>query len=83
MAGTIQRGWRGFKFRRTLHGESMDLWNNLKGRRDEVEMGNGTDRVEWTLSAGKKFYVKSLYRKVKSEDCKFPHTQNVEGKSSC
>lgn len=33
-----QKGWHDFKFRRTLYGETLDLWNNLILRCEEVEM---------------------------------------------
>lgn len=35
-------------------------------------MGTGKDKLEWTLTADKKFTVKSLYRKLIEVDYDFP-----------
>ena len=64
MAEAIQKGWHGFTFRRTLHGETLDLWNSLKSRCEGVNMQWGRDKVIWTLTADHKFSVGSLYRKI-------------------
>ena len=58
VAEAIRKGWHDFKPRRTLHGETLDNWSNLKARCQQIEMSDGQDRVEWTLS------VKSIYRKL-------------------
>jgi hypothetical protein len=69
----IQKGWQGFKFRRTLHGETLELWESLKGRCEEVTMQGGRDKITWTLTADHKFSVGSLYRKIITLGLKFPH----------
>ena len=33
--------------------------------------GGGKDKVEWTLTRDRKFSVKSLYRKLITEECDF------------
>ena len=68
----IQKGWHGFKFRRTLHGETLGLWNCLKKRCEEIQMQGGADKVLWTLTADHKFSVGSLYRKLIAVGIKFP-----------
>lgn len=65
-------GGEGFKFRRTLHGDSLDLWNNLKTRCEEIYMVVDKDMVERSLSADKKFSVKCLYRELIVVECYFP-----------
>jgi hypothetical protein len=68
----IPKEWQGFRFRRTLSGETLELWNSLKDRCEEVEMGEGRDTIEWTLTADKKFSVKTLYREMVTENCNYP-----------
>lgn len=41
MAEAIQKGWEGFRFRRNLHGETLELWRNLKMRCERVERDLG------------------------------------------
>lgn len=49
----LQKGWGGFTFRRTLYGESLEMWRNLKLRCEEIEMREGKDCIEWSLTRGK------------------------------
>lgn len=72
VAEALSKGWQGLKFHRTLYVETLDLWNNLRMRCEEVEMGIGKDQVEWTLTADKKIYVTFLYRKLVENDCNLP-----------
>ena len=41
----IQKGWKGFKFRRTLHEETLELWNALKSRCEKIKMNEGKDKI--------------------------------------
>lgn len=60
VAEALQKGWGGFKFRRTLYGDSLGQWKNLKLRCEEIEMRSGKDQVEWSLTGDKKFSVRTL-----------------------
>lgn len=73
MAEALQKGWDGFRFRRTLHGETLVLWRNLKLRCERIEMGFGKAKLKWNLTTDNSFTVKSLYRKLIEANCKFPH----------
>ncbi|XP_037427211.1 uncharacterized protein LOC119292489 [Triticum dicoccoides] len=68
----IQKGWGGFKFRRTLHGETLGLWNCLKKRCEEIHLQGGADQVLWTPTVDHKFSVGSLYRKLIAVGINFP-----------
>ena len=68
----IQKGWHEFRFRRTLHGETVELWNSLKKRCEEIQMLGREDKILWTLTADHKFSVGSLYRKLVASVLKFP-----------
>ena len=68
----IQKGWKGFRFRRTLHGETLGLWNALQSRCETIKMNGGKDKIEWTLTADKRFSVKSLYKELITSGIKFP-----------
>ena len=48
------------------------MWSNLKKKCEDIEMGSGRDKVEWTLTSDKKIFVKFLYIKMVAEDCNFP-----------
>ena len=72
VAETLQKGWGGFIFRRTLYGDSLEPWKNHKLRCEEIEMRSGKVQVEWSLTRDKKFSVKILYRKLIALDCNFP-----------
>ena len=72
VAEAIQKGWQDFRFRRTLYGETLGLWNSLKSRCEEVTMGGGKDKIKWTLTSDHKFTVGSLYSKIITLGLKFP-----------
>ena len=72
MAEAIQKGWQGFRFRRTLHGETLGLWNNLRSRSEDIEMKGGKDKITWSLNANGIFTVKSLYKKMVDDGLRFP-----------
>ena len=72
MAEAIQKGWRGFRFRRTLYGDTLGLWNSLKSRCEEIEMKGGNDKILWSLNANVKFIVKSFYRKLVADGLRYP-----------
>ncbi|EMS65676.1 hypothetical protein TRIUR3_14928 [Triticum urartu] len=38
VAEAVKKSWDGFRFRRMLHGETLELWRNLKQRCERVEM---------------------------------------------
>lgn len=45
------QGWDGIKFRRTLHGDKLRDWNNIKQTSDEIQLdGNTDDTLWWTLT---------------------------------
>lgn len=71
VAEAIEIGWDNFSFRRTLYGENLDLWNNLKERCEEITMYGGKDEVRWMLTADRKFTVKSLYMFLIKINCGF------------
>lgn len=50
VAEAIEKGWHNFSFRKTLYGESLDLWDNLKERCEEVIMHGGKDEPLWMLA---------------------------------
>lgn len=72
VAEVLNMGWQGFRFRRTLHGETLELWRSLKDRCEDIKMGVGRDRVEWTLTGDKNFSTKSLYRKLVTDEYTYP-----------
>ena len=72
VAEAIEKGWSGFRFRRTLHGETLELWESLIKRCETIEMGQGRDKVEWPLTANNFVSTKSLYRKQITEECNYP-----------
>lgn len=73
VANAVAKGWERFSFRRTLLGESLELWNSLKARCEEIQMHGGRDRVKWMLTADRQFTVKSLYDHLIKNDCGYPH----------
>ena len=68
----IQKGWKGFKFRRTLYVETLELWNTLKSRCEKIKMNEGKDKITWTLTADNEFSVRSLYKELITLGLKFP-----------
>lgn len=66
------KGRKTFSFRRSLFGESIDLWNSLKLRCEEVLMYGGRDKPMWMLTFDRVFSVKSLYLHLIKNDCDFP-----------
>lgn len=61
VAEAIEKDWDNFSSRRTLYGESLELWNSLKSRCEDIQIPGGEDRIKWMLTADGKFSVKSLY----------------------
>lgn len=51
-AEEIQKGWGGFRFRRTFYAKSLDLWNSLKLRCEEIETGICADMVKMLTDGG-------------------------------
>jgi hypothetical protein len=43
----INEGWGSIRFRRTLYGETLQQWEELKRMVDEVSLSGETDRIEW------------------------------------
>ena len=72
VAVCISKGWAGFRFRRTLYGDTLVLWNSLKSTCEEIEIKGGKDKIIWTLMANGKFSVKSLYIQLVASDLRFP-----------
>lgn len=72
-ADAIEKGWHNFSFRRTPQGDSLELWNSLKDRCEEVMMHGAKDKPMWMFAADRQFTVKSLYMFLIKADCGFPH----------
>jgi hypothetical protein len=42
-----QQGWNMIQFRRTLFGETLQQWKELKEMVDRVQLTKGRDKVKW------------------------------------
>ena len=61
-----EEGWELFRFRRTLLGDSLAQWENLKSIVDGIQLNDQHDRVRWTIGSSGKFKVKNLYLQLRS-----------------
>jgi hypothetical protein len=63
------------QFRRTLFGETLQQWEDLKNMVDGVQLSDGKDTVKWKIGSSEKFRVKDLYLQLRAEGSfpqKFP-----------
>jgi hypothetical protein len=60
-------GWGSIRFRRTLYGETLQQWEELKRLVDEVSLFEETDRVKWKIGSSGKFRVKDVYLHLRAE----------------
>jgi hypothetical protein len=49
------------QFRRTLFGETLQQWEELKNTVDRVQLDDGKDTVKWKIGTSGQFRVKDLY----------------------
>jgi hypothetical protein len=72
MKNLKQQGWDMIQFRRTLFGETLQQWEEMKEMVDNVQLTDGKDRVTWKIGTSKQFRVKDLYLQLRAEGS-FPH----------
>lgn len=61
-----ESSWECFTFKRSLHGDYLEQWDDLKKLVDEVKLNDSKDRLKWPLNSRNKFVVKELYLFLKS-----------------
>lgn len=62
----VAKGWDNVDFRRSIHGDYLRQWREVKGIVDRINLTEDKDRVEWLLSDKKKFVVRDVYLFLKS-----------------
>ena len=60
------------RFRRCLHGETLDMWNKLLDMCGQVILSDKPDKVKWLLTNSGSFSVKSLYHYLIARQVVFP-----------
>ncbi|PNT69431.1 hypothetical protein BRADI_3g55256v3, partial [Brachypodium distachyon] len=66
-------GWSSIRFRRTLVGETLTQWEELKQGCNLVSLNSGRDKLYWKLGSKGRFSVSSLYRQLKLSQTPFPY----------
>lgn len=66
MREVMMEGWDRMKFRRTLHGELLTQWEEMKNMLGEVATNEEHDRLVWRLNEKNRFVVRDLYLFFKS-----------------
>lgn len=69
----IDKGLDLVMFRRTLSGESVELWNHIKECCAQVELSTQGDTIKWTLNKSGVYTVKYYYRHLIENGIKYPH----------
>ena len=65
VAKVFSDGWGGVRFRRTLSGETDEMWKEIQLTCRDVSLSDNRDKCSWLLSSSGKFSVKSLYTAIK------------------
>jgi hypothetical protein len=55
------------QFRRTLFGETLQQWEELKNMVDRVQLTDEKDTVKWKIGTSGKFRVKDLYLQMRAK----------------
>lgn len=61
VAEVFEEGWNCVRFRRTLQGETANMWMELQNLCGEVVLTEQRDKCKWLLEKSGQFTVKSLY----------------------
>lgn len=69
----VEKGWDSIHFRRTLYGDSLELWNHIKEGCANVVLTGQRDTIKWTLNKNNIYTVKSYYRHLVENGVKYPH----------
>jgi hypothetical protein len=62
-----QQGWNRIQFKRTLFGETLQQWEELKEMVDRVQLTEGRDKVKWKIGTSGQFRMKDLYLQLRAE----------------
>lgn len=73
MTDILGKGLHDVRFRRTLHGESLELSDHIKQARGAVILSDQKDVVKWPLTSNGKYTVKSCYRFMIQTGDRYPH----------
>lgn len=73
MFHALDKGLNNISFRRTLWGDSLELWNHIKDSREEFFLTDQKDSIRWSLTKSDVYSVKSLYRHLIEDGANFPH----------
>jgi hypothetical protein len=55
-----REGWGLIRFRRSLYGETLEQWEEMKRMVDGVQLFDEKDKVKWKIGASRKFRVKEF-----------------------
>lgn len=67
-------GWDCIKFRRTLYGDRLKTWEDIKKSCEALKLDDrNEDTIRWTLTKHGNFTVKSFYRALSLQNVDFPH----------
>lgn len=73
VAMVLKQGFKSIKYRRTLLGESLLLWQQLDHDCSKVKLSNVCDKLVWRLTpSGVFFSVKSFYNSLRNQSFCFP-----------
>jgi hypothetical protein len=62
-----QQGWDMIQFGRTLFGETLQQWEEMKEMVDNIQLIDGKDKVKWKIGSSGQFRVKDLYLQLRAE----------------
>ena len=69
----VEGGIDNIQFRRTLTGDSRELWEHIKEACNSVVLTDGKDNVKWTLTKKGIYTLKSFYRHLVGNGINYPH----------
>lgn len=73
IAEVFRKGLASLSFRRTLYGDSLELWGHVREACEGVMLNQDRDRIKWSLNKNGIYTVKSYYRHLTENGVKYPH----------
>lgn len=70
-------GWDCIKFKRTLYGDRLKTWGDIKKSCEALKSDDrNEDTIRWTLTKHGNFTVKSFHRALSLQNVDFPHKKH-------